>query len=182
MTATHLAASSPPSLVKVFTFLNSVYRWCGYASGACVVLIFLLTMVQVAGRFAGYNPAGLTDYVGYLTAATIFLALPHGFNRGAHVRVSILISMLGAARYWVELGAFLFCAAVAGWFAYFSWSMVFWSYKLNDMSSGLDATHLWIPQLSMAVGVSLLAVAVADHTLRLIMLGDHGITDSEEPA
>ncbi len=182
MTVAHIAANPMPAFIRIFHVLDGVYRWCGYAAGACVVLIFALTMVQVGGRFVGYNPAGLTDYVGYLTAATIFLALPHGFNRGSHVRVSLIISMLGAARYWVELGSFVFCAAIAAWFAYFSWSMVFWSYKLGDMSSGLDATHLWIPQLSMAVGVSLLAVAVADHTLRLVMLGDHGIRDSEEPA
>jgi TRAP-type C4-dicarboxylate transport system permease small subunit len=182
MAAMQTLALSPPLLIKVFGFLDCVYKWCGYAAGACVVLIFLLTLLQVVGRFLGYNPAGLSDYVGYLTAATIFLALPHGFNRGSHVRVSLLVSMLGAARRWVELGVFAFCGAVAAWFAYFSWSMVIWSYWLGDMSSGLDATRLWIPQLSMALGAALLAVAVIDHGLRLALLGDHGIKDGEMPA
>jgi hypothetical protein len=34
---------------------------------------------------------------------------------------------------------------------------------------------VWIPQLSMAVGVSLMALAVVDHGLRLVITGDHGI-------
>ena len=56
--------------------------------------------------------------------------------------------------------------------------MVYWSYALGDVSQGLDATPIWIPQLSMAFGVSLLAVAVIDHGLRLLLTGDHQIPAS----
>jgi hypothetical protein len=58
--------------------------------------------------------------------------------------------------------------------------MVYWSYVLGDVSQGLDATPIWIPQLSMAFGMSLLAVAVADHGLRLIATGEHGIQASPD--
>jgi TRAP-type C4-dicarboxylate transport system permease small subunit len=164
-----------------FAFMNNVYLWAGYAAGMCLVSIFVVTMIQVGGRLAGWNPPGLTDYAGYLTAAATFLALGYSLNRGAQVRVSLFLSMSGAARPWLEMVALVISGVVAIWFAFHSWNMVLWSYKLGDMSSGLDATHLWIPQLSMAIGASLLAVAVVDHTLRLWLLGDHGIADADEP-
>ena len=48
---------------------------------------------------------------------------------------------------------------IAAWFAYYSCSMVYWSYTLGDVSQGMDATPLWIPQLSMALGTVLFAIA-----------------------
>jgi TRAP-type C4-dicarboxylate transport system permease small subunit len=166
---------------RVCQIMDKVYLWAGYAAGLCMVAIFLVTMAQVGGRLAGWNPPGLTDYAGYLTAAATFLALAHTLNRGAHVRVSLFLAMAGAFRYWIELGAMLLSSLVAAWFAYHSWAMMIVSYQLGDMSAGLDAMHLWIPQLSMTIGVGLLAVAVMDHTLRLILLGEHGIVDADEP-
>jgi TRAP-type C4-dicarboxylate transport system permease small subunit len=167
--------------LNVFRVMDRVYLLAGYAAAFCMTMIFVLTMVQVMGRMVGFNPPGLTDYAGYLTAASTFLALAYAFNQGAQIRVSLFLSMMGKARYGVELIAFAISGSIGLWFAYYSWSMVIWSYKLGDMSSGLDATHLWIPQTSMAVGVSLLAVAVIDHALRMIITGDHGIVAADEP-
>jgi TRAP-type C4-dicarboxylate transport system permease small subunit len=161
--------------------MDRVYLWSGYAAGLCMALIFALTMVQVVGRWVGFNPRGLTDYAGYLTAASTFLALSYALNQGSHVRVSLVLTAAGPFRRPLELLAFMASAIIACWFAYYSWSMVAWSYKLGDISSGLDATPLWIPQLSMSVGVTLLAVAVIDHGLRLLILGDHGIASADEP-
>ena len=36
------------------------------------------------------------------------------------------------------------------------------SYQFHDMSTGNDATPLWIPQLSMAAGNVILAIAFID--------------------
>ncbi|MCG8490276.1 MAG: hypothetical protein MI743_01565, partial [Sneathiellales bacterium] len=49
------------------------------------------------------------------------------------------------------------------------------SYKLNDISQGQDATPIWIPQISMAVGAVLLAISMVDHLIQLIFTGEHGI-------
>ena len=51
-----------------------------------------------------------------------------------------------------------------------------WSRKLNDISQGLDATPIWIPQLSMAIGTTVLAVAVVDNLLRVIVVGEDNIS------
>ncbi len=51
---------------------------------------------------------------------------------------------------------------LAGLFAWFSLRLVWQSHQFNDMSTGNDATPLWIPQIAMAVGTVLLFVAFVD--------------------
>jgi hypothetical protein len=45
------------------------------------------------------------------------------------------------------------------------------SYRLHDVSQGQDATPLWIPQLAMAFGTTLLAIALADRFLQIAFGG-----------
>jgi len=162
-------------LQTIWKHLDRLYLASGYLAAFCMVGIFALTMAQIVGRLIGHNLRGVTDYAGYFMAASAFLAFAHTLNRGAHVRIELFLSMLGKYRSWAEKISFLCSTAIAAWFAYYSWAMVYWSYALGDVSQGLDETPLWIPQLTMAIGASLLALAVADHGLRLILTGDHGI-------
>ena len=131
-------------------------------------------------RIAGVNISGLTDYAGYFMAASAFLAFAHTFNRGAHIRIELFLSMMGRFRRQAEWFSFIVSAAIAGWLCYYTWSMVYWSRKLNDISTGLDATPIWFPQMSMAFGVTLLAICVIDHSLRLLLTGNHQLPASPD--
>jgi TRAP-type C4-dicarboxylate transport system permease small subunit len=168
------------SLLRIWGFMDRLYLYCGYLAAFFMVCIFAVTMLQIAGRYIGFNPRGLTDYVGYFMAASAFLAFAHTLNRGAHVRIELFLSMMGRYRNWAEKFSFVVSSAVAFWLSYYAWMEVYWSYALGDVSQGLDATPLWIPQLSMAVGISLMAVAVADHGLRLVITGQHGIQSAPD--
>ena len=53
-------------------------------------------------------------------------------------------------------------------FAWYSVRLAWQSYQFHDMSTGNDATPLWIPQLSMAVGNVILAIAFIDLLLAAI--------------
>jgi TRAP-type C4-dicarboxylate transport system permease small subunit len=74
-----------------------------------------------------------------------------------------------------------FSALMGSWFSFYCWRTVFDSYRFGDLSEGLDATPLWLPQLSMAIGATLLALAVCDHFVRLIVTGSDGIEALDEP-
>jgi TRAP-type C4-dicarboxylate transport system permease small subunit len=172
--------SRPHAFDGVWKLLDRLYLYNGYLAAFFLVCIFLATMLQVATRLVGINIRGLTDYAGYFMAASAFLAFPHTFNHGAHIRIELFLSMMGRFRRVAECSSFMVSAAIAAWLAYFAWSMVYWSRALNDISQGLDATPMWIPQLSMAFGLSVLAIAVIDHGLRLILTGDHGLPTSPD--
>lgn len=159
----------------VAALLQPIYRWSGYLAGFCIAAIFAVTMFQIIGRLVGYNPPGLTNYASYLMAATVFCGLAHTLDAGGQIRIELFLSLAGKGRYWLERFGFLASAAMACWMTYFAWSMVSWSITLGDISEGMDATPLWIPQLTMAVGMTLFAMAVVDRTARLFLVGDHGM-------
>lgn len=160
--------------------LDTIYLWSGYLAAACMTAILVLTIGQVVSRYAGFNVRGLTNYAGYVMAASTFLGLAHTLNSGTHIRIETFAALLGRYRPYAELWALGATAAIAAWFAYYSCNMVYWSFKLGDISTGLDATPLWIPQSAMALGTVLFAVAFADNFLQYAFTGRHGIKPSTE--
>jgi len=164
-------------------WLDRLYDACG-----AIAALFLLTLLgvivsQMVARWSGLQFAGSTDYAGYCMAAASFFALAHALNRGAHIRVSLLLIRLGRWRRFGEIWCFGIGAALACYFAYYAIKAVRVSYLLNDISQGRDATPLWIPQLGMAIGGSLFALALVDRLVRAAFGGDWRLgTEPEEPA
>ena len=162
--------------------LDALYLWAGHAAAAAMLGILLLTVLQISARLTGYGIRGATDYAGYCMAASAFLAFAHALNHGAHIRIEVFLQFMGRRRVWGEKLSLAVSCAIALWLAWHSWDMVYWSWKFNDISQGPDATPLWIPQATMALGASLFAIAMIDHTARLFATGDHGILPSSGPA
>jgi TRAP-type C4-dicarboxylate transport system permease small subunit len=100
-------------------------------------------------------------------AAASFFALAYALNRGAHIRVSLLLSALGRWRRAGEIWCFGIGSALACYFAWYAIKGVRVSYQLHDISQGQDATPLWIPQLVMAIGGTLFAIALVDRFLQV---------------
>jgi TRAP-type C4-dicarboxylate transport system permease small subunit len=173
-TSRESAARSKP-LTAIRRSLDFVYLASGYLAAASMVAILLLTLAQVFGRYAGFNFRGLTDYAGYVMASAAFMAFAHTLNSGNHIRIELFLSITGRFRPWLEVLALAISTLVAGWFAYHACLMAYWSYAFGDLSTGMDATPLWIPQLSMAVGSVLLAVALADNLIRFVFTGSSGV-------
>lgn len=159
--------------------LDALYLWSAYLAAASMVMVLLITIAQIITRYAHITVTGLSDYAGYFMASSAFLAFAHALNRGVHVRIEIALAFAGRFRFGVELLSFALGALVSGWFAFYACRMVWWSWKFGDISTGLDATPLWIPQLSMAFGSVLFAVAIIDQLLRLVFTGAHTVPHSE---
>ena len=114
-------------------------------------------------------------------AAASFLAFAHALDRGAHIRVGILLNAAGRHRRWLEAWCFAVGAAAAWFLAWYAARLVSWSWALGDVSQGQDATPLWIPQLPMAFGAVVLAIALTDHLARIAM-GREGGLESDRAA
>ena len=157
-------------------FLDALYLAGGVIAGGFLIAILLLIVAQMVARWTGHVFPGATDYAGYCMAGASFFAFAYALNHGAHIRVSILLSALGRFRWWGEVWCFGIGTVTATWFAWYAVRGMLVSRRWNELSQGLDATPVWIPQLSMAAGVILLAIAFWDHLIRLIVTGRHGIT------
>lgn len=139
-----------------------------YDLGAALAALFMVgllcaVLASILGRQLHFNVPGVDAYAGYLMAGAGFLALAHTLKRGEHIRVTLLLGALkGAARRALELWALAAATLLASLFAFYSVRLVWVSWSLHDVSTGNDATPLWIPQLSMAAGSMILAIAVVD--------------------
>ena len=156
--------------------LDGLYYGCGLIAAGCLIAILLIIVAQMVARWTGATFPGATSYAGYAMAAASFFAFAHALNRGAHIRVSILINALeGRARWLLELWCFAIGTALAWYLARYTVKAVYWSWKLKDVSQGQDATPLWITQLPMAIGAIVFAIALTDHLIHLIITRNHRI-------
>jgi TRAP-type C4-dicarboxylate transport system permease small subunit len=114
-------------------------------------------------------------------AASGFLALAHTLKRGEHIRVTLILAALsGRWKKAMEVWALAFASVLTTMFAFYSCRLSWQSHVFNDISTGSDASPLWIPQIGMAVGTVILAIAFVDE-LVLELLGKRAAHQSDEP-
>lgn len=143
--------------------LDALYN--GAAALAAFFMVCLLGMVllSVAGRQLHFHVPGTDAYAGYLMAASGFLALAHTLKRGEHIRVTLILGALrGRWKKGLELWALGFASALSALFAFYCCRLAWQSHTFHDISTASDGTPLWIPQIGMAVGTVILAIAFAD--------------------
>lgn len=160
--------------------LDALYRVAGALAALSLLGVFVIIVAQMIARWSGVSLRGSTDYAGYLMAASSFLAFAAALNRGSHIRVTMIHEMIPALGRPLEIWALGLGCAISGYIAWYACKAVYWSWKLGDLSQGLDATPLWIPQLSMAVGAVLFAVAFLDNFARYLFTGRSGIGSGAE--
>ena len=133
---------------------------------ACVSMVaaFVIVMLGILARQVSFiNIQGLDAYAGYAIAATLFFTLPTALMHGDHIRVTLVLDRLGQrARAGFEWGALIAALGLAVYLAWFAMRAVWLSYITHDVSPAADATPLWIPQLSMAIGCVAFALAFLD--------------------
>ena len=143
--------------------LNALYDGAAALAALCMVALLVMVMLGIAGRLLHFHLPGTDAYAGYLMAGAGFLALAHTLKRGEHIRVTLLLGALhGRARHGLELWALAAAAAMAGLLAGYSVRLAWQSRAFNDISTGNDATPLWLPQLAMAAGTLILLLALLD--------------------
>jgi TRAP-type C4-dicarboxylate transport system permease small subunit len=161
--------------------LDALYD--GAAALAALFLLGLLVMVllSVGGRQLNFYVPGTDAYAGYLMAASGFLALAHTLKRGEHIRVTLILAALsGSWKKGLEVWALAFASVLTAMFAFYCCRLSWQSHAFNDISTGADATPLWIPQIGMAVGSVILAIAFVDE-LVLEIRGQRVVQSSDEP-
>ena len=149
-------------------FLDRLYLYAGYLAGAFMVAIFVLMMVLSAGRPVGINVPSGDDFVSWCMAAMAFLGLAHTFRSGEMIRVGLLIDKLPEhTRHWVELVCLVIGTGFVGFFAFYAVKMNYESYKFHDMSQGVVAIPMWIPQIGYSLGLVVLLIAFVDELIHV---------------
>lgn len=143
--------------------LNALYDGCAWLAAVFMIGVLVMVLLSVLGRQLHFHVPGTDAYAGYSMAAAGFLALAHTLKRNEHIRVTLVLGKLtGGARRGMELWSLSAAVLLSGLFAWFSLRLVMQSHEFNDISTGNDATPLWIPQLGMALGTLVLFIAFVD--------------------
>ena len=156
------APSSPPR-GPFGRLLDRLYDGAAALAALFMVLLLVMVMLSVVGRQLHFNLRGVDAYAGYMMAGAGFLALAHTLKRGEHIRVTLLLAALkGKPRHALEVWALFAACLLALLFAGYSCKLAWQSYVFHDVSTSNDATPLWLPQLAMAIGTVVLAIAFVD--------------------
>lgn len=161
--------------------LNLLYLASGWAAALFILAICVLVIAQVAlnlidkiaAKFLG-GAFGLTipsyaDFTGFFLAAASFLALAHTLREGGHIRVSLVVQNLPArARRWFEIWSVAMAGAVTVFFTVYTAFLSRESFLYNDLSSGMVAVPIWIPQAAMLLGLVVLSIALIDELVGLL--------------
>jgi TRAP-type C4-dicarboxylate transport system permease small subunit len=161
-------------------FLDRLYTAAGHAAAFFMVGTLLMVVAGIADRALALGWRGTDMYAGYAMAACGFLALAHTFKRGEHIRVSLLLQAASARwRRLLEIWSLLAASLLAAALAFYSVKLTYQSWDFHDVSTGNDATPLWIPQVAMAVGAIVLLIALLDE-LVLELRGRRTLRESAE--
>ena len=166
-------------------FLNWLYKMSGWASASFIAAICILVFSQVilniidrlstlfTGSAIGLSIPSYADFTGFFLAAASFFALAFTLREGGHIRVTLFIQNVSPRlRRLIEFWCIGLATAVSVYFTWYMGLLVLESFKFNDLSSGMVAVPLWIPQSGMLIGLIVLSIALVDEFFGLLSGGD----------
>ena len=162
-------------------FLDRLYDGAGVAAAVAMAAICVIMLAQAAGRSLGMSIPGADDIVAWLCAACAFLALGHTFRHGDLVRVGVFLDRLSEGKRWY---AELVALGVTTIFTlYMLWAVtrfVYDSYAFHEVAQGLIKAPIWIPQLSLVLGIAIFFIAVLDELVTVLRHEKPSYQRSEE--
>lgn len=161
--------------------LDSLYKSSCWLAAACIGAICLLVVSQVllnildristlvTGSAIGLTIPSYADFTGFLLAAASFLSLAYALREGAHIRVVLVLGHLPEKiRHAVEVWCVGFALAITGYFTFYTAKLTHESFSYHDLSSGMIAVPIWIPQSFMLFGLVILTIALADELVTVV--------------
>lgn len=160
--------------------LDGIYNSAAALAALSMLGLLLMVLLSIVSRQLHFYVPGVDAYAGYLMAASGFLAMAHTLKRGEHIRVTLLLNAVrGRWKKGMELFALGVAVFLAVLLAFYSCKLAWQSHVFNDMSTSSDATPLWLPQIAMAYGSVIFALAFIDEAL-LEIQGRRATRSSDE--
>ncbi|QEM82738.1 TRAP transporter small permease [Halomonas binhaiensis] len=186
--------------------LMFLYRLGGLGAAVSMVAICALITLQVLFRLLdailvlvgssriGLEISGVSELAAFLLVGATFLGMAYTFTHHAHIRMSLIIRRLPRVlRVWSELFCLIVALLLNLLLCWSLWQLMLESLDFNDVSSGLLAIPLWIPQLVLFTGMALMSLALLEvlwATARTAFtapgsyqpMDEHDVVDIEDPA
>jgi TRAP-type C4-dicarboxylate transport system permease small subunit len=165
-------------------WLDALYKSSCWLAAASIGAICLLVVSQVLlniidrlstlvrGSAIGLTIPSYSDFTGFLLAAASFMSLAYTLREGSHIRVVLVLSQLPEKlRRLTEICCVFFALCVSLYFSWYTAKLTLESYTYNDLSSGMIAVPIWIPQSFMLLGLVILSIALLDELVSVLRGG-----------
>ena len=150
-------------------WLDRAFNACGTIAAIFLVGICVWVLAQIIGRLLGVAIPSADEFAGYCLSASTFLALSYALRQGSHIRVTLLIDRLPPkGRRWFETVCVAGGLALSAYLTWFTIEMVWFSIEFGDLTQGLVPIPLWIPQMGMVIGLTMLTLAFAVDASRIL--------------
>ncbi len=151
-------------------FLDGLYATSAWLAGIAMIGILVMVLATIISRLMGVNLPGTDAYAGYAMAGAGFMALATTLKKGEHIRVTLIIGALkGKAYKALEVTCLVIATVLSGFLAFYSARLAWQSWEIDDISVGIDATPMWIPQIFMALGTLVFFIAFCDELVLELM-------------
>ena len=168
------SAGAPPAapLPSWAAAVNAVSRAFGvFAAGLIVLSIGVVCQMVFVRTVLGQSSIWQTEFVTFALVAATFLGAPYILLTRGHVAVDVLPLMLGhEARRWMSVTGSLVALLFCGCFLYAAIPWWYETWTLNQTTSSIWRARLWIPYLSVPVGLVLLCLQLL--TQIALVIGD----------
>ena len=155
-------------LLKAGRTISGVIVRLAEGSGAIAALTILAMCLLITGavliRYLFNIPlVWVPEIVGYLMVALIFLSLGETMMAGRHIKIDLFVSRIPKRpRHVLELLTLILSTGIAGFFTWHGLKTMLRSleYDRSDAFGALN-TPLYIPQVALPVGLSILTLVLA---------------------
>lgn len=164
--------------------LDGLYTASGALAALFLALIFALIIVQVAfntidriaglvfGQAIGLAIPSYADFAGFFLASTSFLGLAATLRSGDLIRVNLVLQRMSRpVRRIAELWSTAIGALISGLSSWYSVQLALDAWHFNELSTGIIAVPMWIPQLSLILGLTILTIAFIDGFISCLTRG-----------
>ena len=170
---------------RFIRIIDGVASLGGFCSAGCILLMTALILLETSVRVTmGSSIFIAEEYSAYLMANFVMLGLAFTLRKGGHIKVTLLYSRFGGrAQHLLRLLACLLGLFMFGLLAWELLLLTASNWESKQQSMNITRTLVFIPQIGLVVGGSLMALQFLAEAGReaLALLGPSSGRDNPGP-
>ncbi len=148
---------------------DPIYKATGALAVTALAAIAAIILADVALRQFGSQVKSSDDFAGFALVATGILGLAPTYRHGDQIRVGLVLDRFtGNARRMIEIFVLIIASIMVAWATWWIGKFVYDSWRFHEVTQGLIAIPLWVPQIVMPLGLGVLLLALLEDLVRVL--------------
>jgi TRAP-type C4-dicarboxylate transport system permease small subunit len=135
--------------------------------------LVIIVVMGIISRLSGIYLPGVIDISSFLLIAIVFLPLSRVTRIGSHVNVTLISDFFSPrTKRMVTICTNIVATTGVTLIAFLCWQMFIETWESGSVSVGSPHIPLWIPQLSVVIGMSLVGIRMVIDLMKRILKKD----------